>query len=159
MNMKTETHEIQKLDVCPRCGYVHAIKTTSPETLTETLLCTRCGTQVRSEVENLEDRLYKKGPRKGSEKAKWKAKYNHYTINPIAQFKLKEKDMIGYQMGPVPTDDDLINFRANIKENADKLVYARVTYMASETDLMGKWVEEDLITGDIKEFSKEPKII
>lgn len=157
--MKTETHEIQNLDSCPRCKYEHAIKTTSPETMAETLLCTRCGTQVRSEVENVKDRLYKSGKNKGTEKVSWKAKYNHYTINPIAQFKLKENDMIGYQMGPVPTDDDLINFRANIKENVDKLSYARVTYMASETELMGKWVEEDLITGDIIEFSKEPKII
>ena len=47
----------------------------------------------------------------------------------------------------------------NVKDNLDKLVYARVTYLASESELIGKWVEEDLITGDIKEFSKEPKII
>ena len=67
--------------------------------------------------------------------------------------------MIGYQMGPVPTDNDLDNFRTNVKDNLDKLVYARVTYLASESGLIGKWVEEDLITGDIKEFSKEPKII
>jgi DNA-directed RNA polymerase subunit RPC12/RpoP len=154
-----ETHEIQKLDACPRCGYEHAIRTTSPETLSETLLCTRCGTQVRSEVENLEDRLYKSGKKKDTPKPKWRAKYNHYTINPVAQFKLKEKGMLGYQMGPVPTDNDLENFRANIKENTDVLEYARVTYLASESDLLGKWVEEDLITGDIEEFSKEPKII
>ena len=154
-----ETHEIKNLTACPRCGFEHAIRTTSPETLSETLLCTRCGTQVRSEVENLEDRLYKTGKKKGTPKPKWKAKYNHFTINPIAQFKLKEKDMIGYQIGPVPTENDLENFKANIKANTDKLVYARVTYLSSEGEFTGKWVEEDLITGETKEFSKEPKIV
>ncbi len=154
-----ETHEIQNLDACPRCKFEHAIKTESPETLSETLLCTRCGTQIRSEVENIEDRLYKRGPKKGTPKPKWRAKYNHFTINPVAQFKLKEKDMIGYQIGPVPTDNDLVNFRANVKENTDKLLYARVTYLADESEFIGKWVEEDLMTGDIQEFSKEPKII
>ena len=154
-----ETHEIQNLDACPRCKFEHAIKTSSPETLSETLLCTRCGTQVRSEVENIEDRLYKRGPKKGTPKSKWRAKYNHFTINPVAQFKLKEKEMIGYQIGPVPTEDDLINFRSNVKEKADQLSYARVTYLASESEFLGKWVEEDLISGDVQEFSKEPKII
>ena len=87
----------------------------------------------------------------GSEvKKTWKPKYRTESIVPIASYTIKTKDALGKQLGPVPTEADLENFRANIKERGDELTLAKITYLCSEGQNIGKWVEEDLLENKVK---------
>ena len=113
-------------------------------------MCRRCGHQVMRIVDNREDSVYKSGKKKGQLKKSWKPVYRTETIVPVASYTLKSKDALGKQVGPVPTDKDLENFRLNIKERSKELVQAKITYLCSEGEYLGEWVEEDLLKDKVK---------
>tara|TARA_R110000744_G_scaffold245194_4_gene361974 strand:+ start:2916 stop:3266 length:351 start_codon:yes stop_codon:yes gene_type:complete len=113
-------------------------------------MCSRCGHQVRYIITNLDSKNYKSGKDKGTQKKSWKPKYRTESIVPVASYTLKEKGALARQVGPVPTDDDLVNFRANVKGRKSELTVAKLTYLCAEGDSIGKWVEEDLLESKVK---------
>lgn len=135
---------------CQRCGYEHGYHEFQTRTSEEYFMCTRCGHQVRYEISNWDKRKFKSGAKKGTLKKHWRPIYETETIVPVASYTLKTKEALGRQMGPVPTDIDLENFRANIKERLSELTLAKITYRSAEGEYIGKWVEEDLLQNKIK---------
>jgi hypothetical protein len=135
---------------CQRCEYEHGYHEFQTRTREEYFMCSRCGHQVRYEITNLDTKDYKSGKNKGSQKKSWKPKYRTESIVPAASYNIKTKDALGRQLGPVPTDDDLENFRANIKERVDEVTMAKLTYLCAEGENIGKWVEEDLLENKVK---------
>ena len=116
----------------------------------EYFMCRRCGHQVRYVVDNWDTRKFKSGKKKGEVKKTWKPKYRTESIVPVASYTLKTKDALGRQLGPVPTEADLENFRDNVKERSDELTLAKITYLCAEGENLGKWVEEDLLENKVK---------
>ena len=131
---------------CQRCGYEHGYHEFKTKTGEEYFMCRRCGHQVRYVIGNLDKRTFKSGKVKKT----WKPEYITETVVPVASYILKEKGALGKQLGPVPTDTDLENFRLNVQERKEKLSVAKITYLAAEGSNTGKWVEEDLIEGKVK---------
>ena len=135
---------------CQRCGYEHGYHEFQTRTMEEYFMCRRCGHQIRYVIDNLDTRTFKSGKKKGEVKKSWKPSYRTESIVPVASYNLKTKDALGRQLGPVPTDEDLVNFKQNVKERAEELSVAKVTYLCSEGDNIGKWVEEDLLENKVK---------
>tara|TARA_R100000951_G_C2635791_1_gene179257 strand:- start:1037 stop:1480 length:444 start_codon:yes stop_codon:yes gene_type:complete len=135
---------------CQRCGYEHGYHEFQTRTGEEYFMCRRCGHQVQYIIDNWEDAEYKSGKKKGQKRKTWKPKYRTETIVPIASYTLKLKDALGKQVGPIPTDTDLSNFRLNIQERSDELSKASITYLCAEGEHLGKWVEEDLLENKVK---------
>ena len=135
---------------CQRCGYEHGYHEFQTRTGEEYFMCRRCGHQVQYVIDNWEDSKYKSGKKKGQERKNWKPKYRTETIVPVASYSIKSKDALGRQLGPVPTDEDLANFRQNVKERSDELQLAKITYLCAEGKNIGKWVEEDLLKNKVK---------
>tara|TARA_R100000908_G_C3639605_1_gene76520 strand:+ start:97 stop:543 length:447 start_codon:yes stop_codon:yes gene_type:complete len=135
---------------CQRCGYEHGYHEFQTRTQEEYFMCRRCGHQIQYVIVNWQDSKYKSGKKKGQKRKSWKPKYKTETIVPVASYTLKEKDALGRQLGPVPTDEDLVNFKLNVKERSDELTIAKVTYLCAEGDNIGKWVEEDLLNSEVK---------
>ena len=135
---------------CQRCGYEHGYHEFQTRTGEEYFMCRRCGHQVQYVIDNREDSKYKSGKKKGQERKNWKPKYRTETIVPVASYSIKSKDALGRQLGPVPTDEDLANFRQNVKERSDELQLAKITYLCAEGENIGKWVEEDLLENKVK---------
>ena len=135
---------------CQRCGYEHGYHEFQTRTGEEYFMCRRCGHQVQYVIDNWEDSKYKSGKKKGQERKNWKPKYRTETIVPVASYSIKSKDALGRQLGPVPTDEDLANFRQNVKERSDELQLAKITYLCAEGKNIGKWVEEDLLENKVK---------
>lgn len=136
--------------VCQRCGYEHGYHEFQTRTSEEYFMCRRCGHQVQYVIENWEDAKYKSGKKKGQKRKTWKPKYRTETIVPVASYILKEKGALGKQLGPVPTDEDLTNFKINVKGRSEELAIAKVTYLCAEGEYIGKWVEEDLLKQEVK---------
>tara|TARA_R100001377_G_scaffold83458_1_gene65006 strand:+ start:2377 stop:2703 length:327 start_codon:yes stop_codon:yes gene_type:complete len=105
---------------------------------------------VRYIITNLDSKNYKSGKDKGTQKKSWKPKYTTETVVPVASYTLKEKGALARQLGPVPTDKDLDNFRVNVKERGDELTVAKLIYLCVEGDNIGNWVEEDLLENKVK---------
>ena len=135
---------------CQRCGYEHGYHEFQTRTREEYFMCSRCGHQLRYEITNIDTKNYKSGKNKGTQKKSWKPIYRTESIVPVASYTLKEKDSLARQLGPVPTDKDLINFKLNVKERGDELTIAKLTYLCAEGEHIGKWVVEDLIRDEIK---------
>jgi len=135
---------------CQRCGYEHGYHEFQTKTGEQYFMCRRCGHQVQYIIDNWEDSKYKSGKKKGQNRKTWKRKYRTETIVPVASYILKEKGALGKQLGPVPTDEDLANFKVNVKERSEELAIARVTYLCAEGSHIGKWVEEDLLKEEVK---------
>jgi|TARA_R110001592_G_scaffold284384_1_gene552713 hypothetical protein len=135
---------------CQRCGYEHGYHEFQTRTREEYFMCSRCGHQVRYEITNLDSKDYKSGKNKGTQKKSWKPKYRTESIVPVASYTLKEKGALGKQIGPVPTDKDLENFKVNVQERSEELAQAKITYLCSEGEYLGKWVEEDLLENKVK---------
>ena len=135
---------------CQRCSYEHGYYEFQTKTYEEYFMCSRCGHQVRYIITNLDSKNYKSGKDKGTQKKSWKPKYRTESIVPVASYTLKEKGALARQVGPVPTDDDLVNFRANVKGRKSELTVAKLTYLCAEGDSIGKWVEEDLLESKVK---------
>jgi len=136
--------------VCQRCGYEHGYHEFQTRTSEEYFMCRRCGHQVQYIIDNWEDSKYKSGKKKGQKRKTWKPKYRTETIVPVASYILKEKGALGKQLGPVPTDGDLTNFKINVKGRSEELAIAKVTYLCAEGEYIGKWVEEDLLKQEVK---------
>tara|TARA_B100001094_G_C17934319_1_gene672319 strand:- start:213 stop:656 length:444 start_codon:yes stop_codon:yes gene_type:complete len=136
--------------VCQRCGYEHGYHEFQTRTSEEYFMCRRCGHQVQYIIDNWEDSKYKSGKKKGQKRKTWKPKYRTETIVPVASYILKEKGALGKQLGPVPTDEDLTNFKINVKGRSEELAIAKVTYLCAEGEYIGKWVEEDLLKQEVK---------
>lgn len=136
--------------VCQRCGYEHGYHEFQTRTSEEYFMCRRCGHQVQYIIDNWEDSKYKSGKKKGQKRKTWKPKYRTETIVPVASYILKEKGALGKQLGPVPTDEDLTNFKINVKGRSEELAIAKVTYLCAEGEYIGKWVEEDLLKEEVK---------
>ena len=135
---------------CQRCGYEEGYHEFQTRTSEEYFMCSRCGHQVRYEISNWDKKNYKSGTKKGQRRKSWKPTYRTETIVPVASYTLKTKESLGRQLGPVPTDEDLENFRTNIKERSDELTLAKITYLCAEGSNIGKWVEEDLLKNKVK---------
>ena len=135
---------------CKRCGYEHGYHEFQTKTGEEYFMCRRCGHQIRYVIDNWEDSKYKSGKKKGQPRKNWKRKFRTETVIPVASYTIKEKGALGRQLGPVPTDEDLANFRLNVKERSNELSLAKVTYLSSEGKNIGKWVEEDLLQDKVK---------
>ena len=135
---------------CQRCGYEHGYHEFQTRTGEEYFMCRRCGHQVQYVIDNWEDSKYKSGKKKGQKRKNWKPKYRTETIVPVASYSIKSKNALGRQLGPVPTDEDLANFRQNVKERSDELQLAKITYLCAEGKNIGKWVEEDLLKNKVK---------
>lgn len=135
---------------CQRCGYEHGYHEFQTITCEEYFMCSRCGHQLRYEITNLDTKNYKSGKDKGTQKKSWKPKYRTESIVPIASYTIKEKGALGKQLGPVPTDEDLENFKINIKERSEELAIAKVTYLCAEGSHIGEWVVEDLLKNEVK---------
>ena len=135
---------------CQRCGYEHGYHEFQTRTREEYFMCSRCGHQLRYEIINLDTKDYKSGKNKGQQKKSWKPKYRTESIVPIASYIIKEKGALGKQLGPVPTEKDLVNFRLNVNERSGELSIAKLTYLSAEGEYLGKWVEEDLIENKVK---------
>ena len=135
---------------CQRCGYEHGYHEFQTRTREEYFMCSRCGHQLRYEITNLDSKDYKSGPNKGTQKKSWKPVYRTESIVPVASYTLKKKGALGKQLGPVPTANDLENFRLNAIERSDELTVAKLTYLCDEGINLGKWVEEDLIENKVK---------
>ena len=45
---------------------------------------------------------------------------------------------------------DLENFKVNVQERSEELAQAKITYLCSEGEYLGKWVEEDLLENKVK---------
>ena len=135
---------------CQRCGYEHGYHEFQTRTMEDYFMCPRCGHQVRYVIDNWDTQKFKSGKKKGQVKKTWKPKYRTESIVPVASYTLKTKDALGRQLGPVPTDEDLENFRANVRERGDELTLAKITYLAAEGKHLGKWVEEDLLQDKVK---------
>jgi len=135
---------------CQRCGYEHGYHEFQTRTMEEYFMCRRCGHQVRYVIDNWDTQKFKSGKKKGQVKKTWKPKYRTESIVPVASYTLKTKDALGRQLGPVPTDEDLENFRLNVKERSDELTIAKITYLCPEGKNIGKWVEEDLLQDKVK---------
>jgi len=144
--MSTVSQEVE----CQRCGYEHGYHEFQTRTMEDYFMCGRCGHQVRYEISNWDNRKFKSGKKKGEVKKTWKPKYRTESIVPVASYTLKTKEALGRQLGPVPTDADLENFRANVKERGDELTLAKLTYLCAEGENIGKWVEEDLLENKVK---------
>ena len=136
--------------VCQRCGYEHGYHEFQTRTSEEYFMCRRCGHQVQYIIDNWEDSKYKSGKKKGQKRKTWKPKYRTETIVPVASYILKEKGALGKLLGPVPTDEDLTNFKINVKGRSEELAIAKVTYLCAEGEYIGKWVEEDLLKQEVK---------
>ena len=135
---------------CQRCGYEHGYHEFQTRTMEDYFMCPRCGHQVRYVIDNWDTQKFKSGKKKGQVKKTWKPKYRTESIVPVASYTLKTKDALGRQLGPVPTDDDLVNFKENVKERSDELTLAKITYLCAEGENIGKWVEEDLLNNKVK---------
>jgi len=135
---------------CQRCGYEYGYHEFQTRTSEEYFMCSRCGHQVRYEIVNMDIKNYKSGKNKGQQKKSWKPKYRTESIVPVASYIIKTTDALGKQMGTVPTDEDLENFRLNIKSRTEELTVAKITYLCAEGDHIGKWVEEDLLENKVK---------
>ena len=135
---------------CQRCGYEHGYHEFQTRTMEDYFMCPRCGHQVRYVVDNWDTNKYKSGKKKGQQKKSWKPKYRTESIVPVASYTLKEKSALGKQLGPVPTDEDLVNFKLNVKERSTELSVAKLTYLCAEGEYLGKWVEEDLLENKVK---------
>tara|TARA_R110002167_G_scaffold64928_1_gene183645 strand:- start:463 stop:906 length:444 start_codon:yes stop_codon:yes gene_type:complete len=135
---------------CQRCGYEYGYHEFQTRTSEEYFMCSRCGHQVRYEIINMDTKNYKSGKNKGQQKKSWKPKYKTESIVPVASYIIKEKGALGKQLGPVPADEDLINFRLNVKERGNELALAKLTYLCAEGENIGKWVEEDLLENKVK---------
>jgi hypothetical protein len=135
---------------CQRCGYEHGYHEFQTRTAEEYFMCRRCGHQVQYTIDNWDEKKYKSGKKKGQNKKNWKPVYRTETIVPIASYTLKIKGALGKQVGPIPTDTDLSNFRLNIEERSAELSRASITYLCAEGEHLGKWVEEDLLENKVK---------
>jgi len=135
---------------CQRCGYAYGNHEYQTRTREEYFMCSWCGHQVRYEITNLDSKDYKGGKNKGLQKKSWKPRYRTESIVPVASYNIKTKDALGRQLGPVPTDADVDNFRINIKGRRDELDVAKLTYLCAEGEHIGKWVEEDLLENKVK---------
>jgi len=135
---------------CQRCGYEHGYHEFQTRTMEDYFMCRRCGHQVRYVIDNLDKQKFKSGKKEGEVKKTWKPKYRTEAIVPIASYTLKTKDALGRQLGPIPTDEDLNNFRLNVKERLEELTVAKITYLSAEGEHLGKWVEEDLLQNKVK---------
>ena len=135
---------------CQRCSYEHGYHEFQTKTGEEYFMCRRCGHQVRYVIDNLDKRKFKSGKKEGEVKKTWKPTYRTESIVPVASYSLKTKDALGRQLGPIPTDEDLDNFRLNVKERSDELTVAKITYLCAEGINIGKWVEEDLLENKVK---------
>ena len=144
--MGTVSQEVE----CQRCGYEQGYHEFQTRTMEDYFMCPRCGHQVRYVVDNWDDSKYKSGKKQGQVKKSWKPVYRTESIIPVASYTLKEKGALGKQIGPVPTDKDLENFRANVEGRSDELSVAVITYMSSEGEYLGKWVEENLLENKVK---------
>ena len=82
-------------------------------TMEDYFMCPRCGHQVRYVVDNWDDSKYKSGKKKGQQKKSWKPKYRTESIVPVASYTLK--GFVNDELGPVPTDEDLVNFKLNVR--------------------------------------------
>ena len=143
MSTVSQEHE------CQRCGYEHGYHEFQTRTGEEYFMCRRCGHQIQYVIDNWEDSKYKSGKKKGQKRKNWKPKYRTETIVPVASYTIKTKDALGRQLGPVPTDEDLVNFRENVKERSDELSLAKITYLCAEGKNIGKWVQEDLLKNKV----------
>ena len=139
---------------CQRCSYEHGYYEFQTRTYEEYFMCNRCGHQVRYIITNLDSKNYKSGKDKGTQKKSWKPKYTTETVVPVASYTLKEKGALARQLGPVPTDKDLVNFRVNVKERGEELVVAKLTYLCAEGEHLGSWVTEDLLTNKVELINK-----
>tara|TARA_B110000495_G_C22482313_1_gene297830 strand:- start:78 stop:521 length:444 start_codon:yes stop_codon:yes gene_type:complete len=135
---------------CQRCGYEYGYHEFQTRTSEEYFMCSRCGHQVRYEIVNMDAKNYKSGKKQGQQKKGWKPVYKTETVVPVASYSIKTKDALGRQLGPIPTDQDLINFKQNTKERSGELSVAKITYLCSEGENIGKWVEEDLLKSEVK---------
>ena len=135
---------------CQRCGYEHGYHEFSTKTNEQYFMCRRCGHQVMYIIDNPQDAFYKSGIKKGQKRKNWKRKYRTETIVPVASYTIKPKGALAKQHGPVPTDNDLENFRRNVDERKDELSSASITYLASEGKYIGQWVKEDLLKNEVK---------
>ena len=144
--MATISQEVE----CQRCGYEHGYHEFQTRTMEDYFMCRRCGHQVRYVIDNLDKQKFKSGKKEGELKKTWKPKYRTEAIVPIASYTLKTKDALGRQLGPIPTDEDLNNFRLNVKERLEELTVAKITYLSAEGEHLGKWVEEDLLQNKVK---------
>ena len=135
---------------CLRCGYEQGYHEFQTRTGEEYFMCRRCGHQVHYIIDNWEDSTYKSGKKKGERRKAWKPKYRTETIVPVASYTLKEKGALGKQVGPVPTDTDLENFKLNVAKRIEELSIAKISYQSAEGEYIGKWVEEDLIESKVK---------
>ena len=107
--------------------------------------------KVKSDIKNNKCKvLLKSGKKKGLKRKNWKPNYRTETIVPVASYSIKTKDALGRQLGPVPTDEDLANFKQNVKDRSDELSIAKITYLCAEGENIGKWVEEDLLENKVK---------
>ena len=139
---------------CQRCGYEHGYHEFQTRTMEDYFMCPRCGHQVRYVVDNWDDSKYKSGKKEGQKRKTWKPKYRTETIVPVASYTLKEKGALGKQLGPVPTETDLINFKENVSKRVDELSIAKLTYMCAEGEYLGKWVTEDLLENKVELINK-----
>jgi len=135
---------------CLRCGYEQGYHEFQTRTGEEYFMCRRCGHQVHYIIDNWEDSKYKSGKKKGERRKTWKPQYRTETIVPVASYTLKEKGALGKQVGPVPTDTDLENFKLNVAKRIEELSIAKISYQSAEGEYIGKWVEEDLIESKVK---------
>tara|TARA_R110001592_G_scaffold170073_1_gene406959 strand:- start:213 stop:656 length:444 start_codon:yes stop_codon:yes gene_type:complete len=135
---------------CLRCGYEQGYHEFQTRTGEEYFMCRRCGHQVHYIIDNWEDSKYKSGKKKGERRKTWEPKYRTETIVPVASYTLKEKGALGKQVGPVPTDNDLENFKLNVAKRIEELSIAKISYQCAEGEYVGKWVEEDLIESKVK---------
>tara|TARA_R110000744_G_scaffold79235_1_gene155709 strand:- start:255 stop:701 length:447 start_codon:yes stop_codon:yes gene_type:complete len=145
---------VSQEEECQRCGYEHGYHEFQTRTREEYFMCSRCGHQVRYIITNLDSKDYKGGKNKGTQKKSWKPKYTTETVVPIASYTLKEVGALGRQLGPVPTDKDLVNFRENVKQRIGELTVAKLTYLCAEGDHLGKWVVEDLLENKVELINK-----
>jgi hypothetical protein len=109
---------------------------------------------VKYIITNLDSKDYKSGKDKGTQKKSWRPKYITETVVPVASFILKEKGAPAKQMGPVPTDVDLVNFRENVTGRKAELTIAKLTYLAAEGEHLGQWVTEDLLENKVELINK-----
>ena len=139
---------------CQRCGYEYGYHEFQTRTSEEYFMCSRCGHQVRYEITNLDSKNYKGGKNKGQQKKSWKPVYKTETVVPVASYTIKEQGALGKQMGPVPTDEDLYNFKLNVQGRSDELVIATLTYLCAEGEYLGEWVVEDLLENKVELINK-----
>ena len=135
---------------CQRCDYAHGYLEFQTRTHEEYFMCSRCGHQINYTITNREDSKYKSGKKVGQKRTTWKPTYSIETVVPVASYTLKLKGALARQLGPIPTDDDLGNFRLNIQGRSDELSIAKITYLCDEGPNIGRWVEEDLLENKIK---------